>query len=47
MKMFCTDLRNHAMKIVNYEKKEMIPLTDVESEFTLKNLEELLIVFVI
>ena len=25
---FCEDLREHAMRIVNYEKKEMIPLTD-------------------
>ena len=30
--MFCTDLKNQAMKIVNYEKKEKIPLTDEESE---------------
>ena len=27
MKNFCLDLREHAAKIVNYEKKEMIPLT--------------------
>ena len=25
---FCEDLREHTMRIVNYEKKEMIPLTD-------------------
>ena len=25
---FCKDLKEHAMKIINYEKKEMIPLTD-------------------
>ena len=30
--MFCKDLRNQAMKIINYEKKEMIPLTDKETE---------------
>ena len=28
MKMFCNDLKEQAMKIINYEKKEMIPLTD-------------------
>ena len=27
MKKFCLDLREHAAKIINYEKKEMIPLT--------------------
>ena len=27
MKKFCRDLRTHATKIVNYEKKKMIPLT--------------------
>ena len=33
MEMFCKDLRNQAMKIINYEKKEMIPLTDEETAF--------------
>ena len=32
MEMFCKDLRNQAMKIINYDKKEMIPLTDKELE---------------
>ena len=27
MKKFCLDLREHATKIINYEKKKMIPLT--------------------
>ena len=27
MKNFCLDLREHATKVTNYEKKEMIPLT--------------------
>ena len=27
MKNFCLDLREHATKIINYEKKEMIPIT--------------------
>ena len=27
MKKFCKGLREHATKIINYEKKEMIPLT--------------------
>ena len=30
MKNFCIDLREHATKIINYEKKEMIPLTKEE-----------------
>ena len=32
MEKFCKDLREHAMKITNYEKKEMIPLTSKESK---------------
>ena len=27
MKKFCKDLRTHATKIINYEKKKIIPLT--------------------
>ena len=30
MENFCEDSREHAMRIVNYEKKEMAPLTDEE-----------------
>ena len=30
MKNFCLDLIEHATKIINYEKKEMIPLTKKE-----------------
>ena len=30
MKNFCLDLREHATKIISYEKKEMIPLTKEE-----------------
>ena len=30
MKIFCKDLKDQAKKIINYEKKEMIPLTDEE-----------------
>ena len=30
MKNFCLDLTEHAVKIINYEKKEMIPLTKQE-----------------
>ena len=30
--MVCKDLREYAMKLINYEKKEMIPLTDEENE---------------
>ena len=32
MKKFCKDLREHATKIVNYKKKDMIPLTKRERE---------------
>ena len=32
MKIFCKDLKDQALKIINYEKKEMIPLTDEEKE---------------
>ena len=32
MEKFCKDLRDHAMKIVNYEEKEMILLTDKETK---------------
>ena len=32
MKKFCPDLREHATKVINYEKKEMIPLTKKEEK---------------
>ena len=32
MKIFCLPLREHATKIINYEKKEMIPLTQEEKK---------------
>ena len=32
MKNFCLDLREHATKIINYEMKEMIPLTKKEEK---------------
>ena len=32
IKIFCKDLKDQAMKIINYEKKEMIPFTDKEKE---------------
>ena len=32
MKNFCLDLREHATKIINYKKKEMIPLTKREEK---------------
>ena len=32
MEKFCKDLRDQAMKIINYEKKEIIPLTNEEKE---------------
>ena len=33
MEKFCKDLREHAMRIINYEKKEIIPLTDEKISF--------------
>ena len=32
MKIFCKDLRNEAMKIINYEKMKEIILTNEEKE---------------
>ena len=32
MKKFCKDLREHATKIINYEKKDVIPLTTREEK---------------
>ena len=32
MKKFCKDLREHTTKIINYEKKDMIPLTKKEEK---------------
>ena len=34
MKKFCKDLREHATKIINYEKKKMIPLTTEEENIS-------------
>ena len=33
MERFCKDLKKHETKIINHEKKEMIPLTDKENKF--------------
>ena len=33
IEMLCKDLKSQADKIINYEKKEMIPLTDEETEY--------------
>ena len=30
MKSFCLDLKEHALKIIDYEKKEITPLTNEE-----------------
>ena len=32
MKMFCNDLKEQAMRIINYEQKPMIPLTNEEKD---------------
>ena len=32
IKNFCLDLREHATKVINYQKKEMIPLTKKEEK---------------
>ena len=36
MEKFCKDLREHATEIINYEKKEMVPLTYEEMELVTK-----------
>ena len=36
MENVCKDLREHAMRIVNCEKKEMIPLSDEENKSYVK-----------
>ena len=33
IKRFCSDLKELATKIINYEEKEMIPLMDYENKF--------------
>ena len=33
MEKFCKDLREHAMKIINYEKKRMVSLTTEEKVY--------------
>ena len=33
MKNFCLDLKEHATKIINYAKKEMIPLIKEEEKY--------------
>ena len=37
MKKFCKDLREHATKIINYEKKKMIPLITEEKNNIIMN----------
>ena len=32
MERFCKDLKDDAKRIINYEKKEMMPLTDEENK---------------
>ena len=32
MERFCKNFKEHATRIINYEKKEMIPLTDEENK---------------
>ena len=36
MKKFCKDLRKHDTKIINYEKKKMIPLTKEEKNIIMR-----------
>ena len=33
MEKFCKDLREHALKIINYEEKEVIQLTSEENKY--------------
>ena len=37
-KKFCKSLREHSVKITNFEKNKMIPLTDEEYESYLNNI---------
>ena len=37
MKHFCESLREHAMKIINFEKKKMVPLTKEQLELNKKS----------
>ena len=30
--MLCKKLKDHALKIINYEKKEMVPLSEEENK---------------
>ena len=32
MKKYCESLRKHSMKIINFENKKMIPLTNEQEE---------------
>ena len=32
MERFCKDLRGHAIKIIDYERKEMTPVTDKKNK---------------
>ena len=32
MKIFCNDLKKHVFRIINYERKPMIALTEEEKE---------------
>ena len=36
MKSFCKDLKEHSAKIINYEKKETVPLTYEENKSSKK-----------
>ena len=36
MKSFCLNLKEHATKMINYEKKKMIPLTKEEEKIHCK-----------
>ena len=39
MKKFCESLREHLLKIINFEKKKMIPLTHEEYESYLNQIK--------
>ena len=40
MRMFCESLREHGIKIVNFEKKKMIPLTSEECKSYLNEINK-------
>ena len=47
MKNFCLNLREHVTKVINYERKEMMPLKDLVLMIATKNILRLEIIVTI